>query len=81
MLELSNRYGGMILTHDELETGELVPTWTAIDEDSVTTFKEAHEKMKREGWVVDYYRTPISSDRPIEVRTGLCASVNDFITY
>ncbi|KAJ9126445.1 hypothetical protein QFC24_002188 [Naganishia onofrii] len=66
MLLESKKYGGMILTHDELETGELVPTWTAIDEDSVTTFKEAHEKMKREGWVVDYYRTPISSDRPIE---------------
>lgn len=66
---ISSRYGGMILTHDEFETGELVPTWTAVDEESVTTFREAHEKMKAEGWVVDYYRTPISSDRPIEVCT------------
>lgn len=59
----------MILTHDEFESGELVPTWTAVDGDSVTTFREAHERMKNEGWVVDYYRTPISSDRPVEVST------------
>jgi hypothetical protein len=57
----------MILTHDELETGELVPTWTSVDEQSVITFREVHEKMKSEGWVFDYYRTPVSSDRPIEV--------------
>lgn len=61
----------MILTHDEFESGELVPTWTAVDEDSVTTFREAHEKMKSEGWVVDYHRTPISSDRPVEVSANV----------
>ena len=57
----------MILTHDELETGELVPTWTSVDDSSVITFREVHEKMKEEGWVFDYHRTPVSSDRPIEV--------------
>ena len=64
----------MILTHDELETGELIPTWTSVDESSVITFREVHEKMRDEGWVFDYYRTPVSSDRPIEVGTSQCLS-------
>ncbi len=41
-------------------------TWCAVDEGSVLTVREAWEKYKDEGWALEYHRTPISSDRPIE---------------
>ena len=62
-----DRYGGLILTHDELENGDLIPTWTSVDSGSVYTLKESFSRLQDEGWTVMYYRTPISTDRPIEV--------------
>jgi len=55
------------LTHDELENGDLIPTWTSVDSGSVYTLKESFNRLQDEGWTVMYYRTPISTDRPIEV--------------
>jgi hypothetical protein len=66
-LWFSGRYGGLILTHDELENGDLIPTWTSVDSGSVYTLKESFNRLQDEGWTVMYYRTPISTDRPIEV--------------
>ena len=63
----AHRYGGLILTHDELENGDLIPTWTSVDSGSVYTLKESFNRLQDEGWTVMYYRTPISTDRPIEV--------------
>jgi len=67
----ANRNGGLILTHDELENGDLIPTWTSVDAGSVYTLKESFNRLQDEGWTVLYYRTPISADRPIEVRKGM----------
>ncbi|KAG6832796.1 hypothetical protein H0H92_009414 [Tricholoma furcatifolium] len=71
ILQEATRYGGVILTHNEIATAEsgegaILPTWTAVDHNNVKTSKELWEAMKAQGWNVDYYRIPISPDRPIE---------------
>lgn len=66
ILSEARRHDGLIMTHDELDNGDLVPTWTSIDEGNVLTVREAYERIAQEGWAVQYHRTPISSDRPIE---------------
>lgn len=67
ILDESRKFGGMILTHDEVSNGTLIPTWMSVDEASIRTPKEVYEDIKREGWRVDYHRIPIAPDRPIEV--------------
>ena len=67
ILEESRKFGGMILTHDEVSNGNLIPTWMSVDEASIRTPKEVYEDIKREGWRVEYHRIPIAPDRPIEV--------------
>lgn len=66
ILEEARRYGGLILTHDEVSSGELIPTWMAVDEESIQTPKEVAEQVKNEGWRVAYWRIPIAPDTPIE---------------
>lgn len=66
ILDEARRYGGMILFHDEVSAGELVPTWQAVDENSVKTPKEVYDEIRKLGWRVDYHRIPIAPDRPIE---------------
>lgn len=56
--------------------GAILPTWTAVDASNVKTSRELWENMKKEGWNVDYFRIPISPDRPIEV----CFSIH-FTTH
>lgn len=68
ILREARKYGGLILTHDELKEGDIVPTWMSVDEDSVQTPRELYESVKAEGWNVEYHRIPIAPDRPIEVR-------------
>ncbi|KAI0264344.1 inositol hexakisphosphate-domain-containing protein [Gloeopeniophorella convolvens] len=64
------RYGGLILTHNEIAVedgdGAILPTWTAVDSNNVRTSRELWEYMRNEGWHVEYHRIPISPDRPIE---------------
>jgi hypothetical protein len=67
ILNEARRYSGMILFHDEVSPGTLMPTWLAVDEQSVRTPQEVYEDVKQEGWRVDYFRIPIAPDRPIEV--------------
>lgn len=69
ILEESRKFGGMILTHDEVSNGKLIPTWMSVDEASIRTPKEVYEDIRREGWRVEYHRIPIAPDRPIEVST------------
>jgi hypothetical protein len=69
ILREARKYGGLILTHDELKEGDIVPTWMSVDEDSVQTPRELYESVKAEGWNVEYHRIPIAPDRPIEVRS------------
>ncbi|KAL5486072.1 hypothetical protein ACEPAI_7116 [Sanghuangporus weigelae] len=67
ILQESVKFGGLILTHNEVATdGAIVPTWTAVDAYNVKTSRELFESMKRDGWRVEYYRIPISPERPIE---------------
>ncbi|KAJ7757743.1 inositol hexakisphosphate-domain-containing protein [Mycena maculata] len=70
ILQEANRYGGLILTHNEMSTdtgeGAILPTWTSVDVANVKTSRELWSGMKEQGWNVDYHRIPIAPDRPIE---------------
>ncbi|KIJ13397.1 hypothetical protein PAXINDRAFT_170473 [Paxillus involutus ATCC 200175] len=70
ILQEATKYGGLILTHNELpaESGEgaILPTWTHVDNVNVRTSLELWENMRSDGWNVEYHRIPISPDRPIE---------------
>ena len=67
ILDEARKYGGMILTHDEITGGTIIHTWVSVDEESIQTPKEVWDDMKRQGWRVDYWRIPIAPDTPIEV--------------
>ncbi|EPT01640.1 hypothetical protein FOMPIDRAFT_1119753 [Fomitopsis schrenkii] len=66
----ANKYGGLVLTHNEIATdageGAIVPTWTAVDSANVRTMRELMDNMRKDGWNVEYHRIPISPERPIE---------------
>ncbi|KAF9453485.1 hypothetical protein P691DRAFT_780955 [Macrolepiota fuliginosa MF-IS2] len=71
ILQEAARFGGVVLTHNEIATatsgeGAILPTWTSVDTNNVKTSRELWEFMKKDGWNVDYHRVPISPDRPIE---------------
>ncbi|KAF8121766.1 inositol hexakisphosphate-domain-containing protein [Boletus edulis] len=76
ILQEATKYGGLILTHNELanaaESGEgaILPTWTNVDNVNVRTSHELWENMRLDGWSVepatDPSSIPISPDRPIE---------------
>ncbi|ODO07006.1 hypothetical protein I350_04372 [Cryptococcus amylolentus CBS 6273] len=66
ILDEARKYGGMILTHDEITGGTIIPTWVSVDEESIQTPREVWDDMKKKGWRVDYYRIPIAPDTPIE---------------
>ncbi|KAI0784287.1 inositol hexakisphosphate-domain-containing protein [Abortiporus biennis] len=70
ILAEANRFGGLVLTHNEVGEdsgdGPVVPTWTAVDTANVRTVRELMENMGKDGWNVEYHRIPISPDRPIE---------------
>jgi hypothetical protein len=72
ILAEASRFGGIILTHNELAValdpsspvnedasgGSILPTWTAVDVNgnNVKTQWELWEAYKRKGWDVEYYR-------------------------
>ncbi|KAG8953141.1 hypothetical protein FRC04_003089 [Tulasnella sp. 424] len=60
------KFSGVILTHHELDNGDIIPSWTAVDAKTVRTQQEVMEDLKTEGWSVEYHRIPITPDRPIE---------------
>ena len=66
ILEEARRYGGMILTHDEVSGESLVPTWVSVDEGSIKTPSELWANYKEDGWRVEYWRIPIAPETPIE---------------
>lgn len=57
----------MILFHDEVESGRLMPSWMSVDEYSIKTPREVWEGVREKGWRVKYHRIPIAPDTPIEV--------------
>ncbi|KAJ7063606.1 inositol hexakisphosphate-domain-containing protein [Mycena amicta] len=70
ILQEAARYGGLILTHNEMAAdsgeGAILPTWTSVDNTNVRTSRELWSQLKTDGWNVDYHRIPIAPDRPIE---------------
>ncbi|RXK36343.1 hypothetical protein M231_06380 [Tremella mesenterica] len=66
VLEEARRYGGMILIHDEVTDGNLVPTWISVDEETVFTPRDIWHDIKAQGWRCDYWRIPVAPDRSIE---------------
>ncbi|KAK7031228.1 hypothetical protein VNI00_013644 [Paramarasmius palmivorus] len=57
ILQEATRYGGLVLTHNEVASdsgeGAILPTWTAVDTNNVKTSRELWTYMKNEGWNVD----------------------------
>jgi hypothetical protein len=51
------RYGGLLLTHNEVAVdngdGTILPTWTAVDSSNVKTPRELFESMRKTGWNVE----------------------------
>ncbi|MBW0461895.1 hypothetical protein O181_001610 [Austropuccinia psidii MF-1] len=64
ILKESHKYGGLILVHDEMVEGDILPTW--ITADDVKTTREVWEGVKREGYHVEYHRIPIAGDQAPE---------------
>ncbi len=66
ILREASKHGGLLMVHEETATGHIEPTWIAVDDASVHTVREVWERVKAEGWRVDYHRIPIAEDQAIE---------------
>ncbi|GAC94223.1 metal ion binding/oxidoreductase [Pseudozyma hubeiensis SY62] len=66
ILRESSKYGGLVMVHEETASGQIEPTWIAVDEASVHTVREVWDRVKSEGWRVDYHRIPIAEDQALE---------------
>ncbi|KNZ49561.1 hypothetical protein VP01_493g4 [Puccinia sorghi] len=64
IIKESQKYGGLVLVHDETVEGDILPTW--ITADDVKTTREMWEGVKSEGYKVEYYRIPIANDQAPE---------------
>ncbi|KAG1804399.1 inositol hexakisphosphate-domain-containing protein [Suillus subaureus] len=57
ILQESAKYGGLILTHNELPAesgdGAVLPTWTHVDKVNVRTSRELWDEMRADGWDVE----------------------------
>jgi len=57
ILQESTKYGGLILTHNELPAesgdGAVLPTWTHVDKVNVRTSRELWDEMRADGWNVE----------------------------
>ncbi|KAI8809960.1 inositol hexakisphosphate-domain-containing protein [Cladochytrium replicatum] len=65
-LKEADQCGGLLLVHDELEPGKVVPTWTAVD--SIQTPREVFDGFRATGFRVVYVRFPISAEQAPEDR-------------
>ncbi|KAJ3086244.1 hypothetical protein HK102_013370 [Quaeritorhiza haematococci] len=66
VLREASRCNGLVLVHDEIEGGKIVPTWTAAD--IVETPKEVFQRFSADGCKVKYVRIPISPEQAPEDR-------------
>ncbi|PWN31661.1 uncharacterized protein FA14DRAFT_127972 [Meira miltonrushii] len=66
ILRESQRYGNLLLVHEEEESGNLRPSWVAVDAGEVKTVREVWDDIRAEGWRCDYHRIPIAEDQPME---------------
>ncbi|WFD29764.1 hypothetical protein MSPP1_000776 [Malassezia sp. CBS 17886] len=67
VLHEAQQCSGLLLVHEEHEeSAALVPTWVAVQRDDVHTVREVWERIRDDGWRVDYHRLPIARDQPLE---------------
>ncbi|KAI9567360.1 inositol hexakisphosphate-domain-containing protein [Boletus coccyginus] len=70
ILQEASKYGGLILTHNELaaENGEgaILPTWTHVDNVNVRTSRELWQNMRLDGWNVEVSRIIHSFGVPVQ---------------
>ncbi|KXS15115.1 hypothetical protein M427DRAFT_112131 [Gonapodya prolifera JEL478] len=57
----ADMWGGVVLAHDEIEPGKVMPSWIAATE--VKTPREVFETYRAEGWRVKYVRVPMSPEK------------------
>ncbi|KAI9099760.1 inositol hexakisphosphate-domain-containing protein [Phlyctochytrium arcticum] len=62
----AGKFGGLLLVHDELENGRVIPTWMAIDH--IQTSREVFESLISEGFRIKYFRIPVSPEQTPEDR-------------
>jgi hypothetical protein len=61
VLKECHRFNGLVLIHDELDSGEIVPTWCAASQ--VQTTRDLFESFATDGYQVLYNRIPISPEQ------------------
>jgi len=77
----ANRFGGVILTHNEVASegdgdGPILPTWTAVDTGNVRTTRELMEGMRRDGWNVEVrVSVPLFASTIQHTKLMVCGSI------
>ncbi|KAJ1552184.1 hypothetical protein HK405_012326, partial [Cladochytrium tenue] len=66
VLKESMRFNNLLLVHDEVENGKIMPAWVALVD--VMTPREVFDGMKENGFRVGYTRIPISPEQAPEDR-------------
>lgn len=61
VLEESERFGGMLLVHDELPDSRVIPTWVAVSPETVATPAQLFHSLS-ESHEVEYHRLPLSPE-------------------
>ncbi|KAL7747907.1 hypothetical protein RI367_006654 [Sorochytrium milnesiophthora] len=60
----AQRYNGLVLVHDELTEGQVVPCWLAAT--IVQTPREVIESLQHDGYRVQYVRIPVAPEQSLE---------------
>ena len=60
----AEKYNNLVLVHDEIENGRIVPSWISLGE--IQTPKEVFDQMTDHGYRVSYLRIPISPEQAPE---------------
>jgi hypothetical protein len=58
------KWNQLLLVHEEIEDGRVIPTWTSVD--SIQTPKEVFATLATKGYAVKYVRIPISPEQAPE---------------
>jgi protein-tyrosine phosphatase len=66
ILREASRCNNLLLVHDEIENGYVVPSWVAIDD--IKTTREVFENLIQNNYRVSYVRIPISPEQAPEDR-------------
>jgi hypothetical protein len=55
------KWNQLLLVHEELEDGKIIPTWTAVDD--IQTPREVFQRFADQGYPVKYVRIPVSPEQ------------------